>query len=133
MIRMMPAMTLAVLLCVAGVVFGAEKKEGAFTNLEVEGFEKLIAEKDVVVLDVRTAREVAGGKIAGSVNIDWNAKDFNEQVGKMDKDKKYAVYCAASVRSPKACARMESLGFIKVYNLLGGFRAWEKAGKGVEK
>jgi rhodanese-related sulfurtransferase len=86
-----------------------------------------------VVLDVRTKKEYREGHIPGSVMIDFNADDFEQQVAKLDKNKTYLVHCAAGGRSARACKKMEQLGFKKLYNLEGGMGAWEKAGKPVEK
>jgi len=108
-----------------------EKK--AFQTIDVTAFEKLRADKKNVVLDVRTTREFEAGHVPGAVNIDVNAADFPEKVAKFDKSKTYLVHCAAGVRSAKACDKMSKLGFPKLYNLEGGFRAWEKAGNNPEK
>ena len=110
---------------------GADKK--AFKNVDVAGFEKLRANKENVVLDVRTAKEFQAGHIPGAVNIDVNAADFQDKVAKLDKTKTYLVHCAAGVRSAKACDKMSQLDFPKLYNLEGGFRAWEKGGNNPQK
>jgi len=112
----------------------AEKKEAKpFKNVDVAGFEKLRADRKNVVLDVRTREEYAAGHIAGAVNIDVNAPDFEEKVSKLDKNHTYLVHCAAGARSAKACGKMSKLDFPKLYNLEGGFRAWEKAGNKADK
>jgi len=112
----------------------AEKKEAKpFKNVSVAGFEKLRADRKNVVLDVRSKEEYAAGHIAGAVNIDVNAPDFEEKVAKLDKNKTYLVHCGAGVRSAKACDKMSKLDFPKLYNLEGGFKAWEKAGNKAEK
>ena len=51
-----------------------------FENADAEGFEQVINEPDVVLLDVRTAEEYAEGHIAGAVNIDQSQSNF---VGKV--------------------------------------------------
>ena len=102
-------------------------------NVSVDEFEKLRADRKNIVLDVRTREEYAAGHIPGAVNIDVNAPDFLEKVAKLDKNKTYLVHCAAGGRSAKACDRMSRLDFPKLYNLGGGFRAWEKAGHKPEK
>jgi rhodanese-related sulfurtransferase len=43
------------------------------------------------------------------------------------------VHCAAGVRSRKACEKMEKMNFEKLYNLEGGYKAWEKAGNKGDK
>ena len=129
-------LVLAALLCLA-TTFAADPKSPAaqgVKNVGVEEFDKLRADKKNVVLDVRTAREFASGHIAGAVNIDWNGPDFEKQVAGLDKSKTYLVHCAAGGRSAKACALMnDKLKFQNCYNLEGGMKAWEKAGKPVEK
>ena len=42
-----------------------------YEDTDVEGFARLIADKDVVVLDVRTAEEYAESHIERAVNIDY--------------------------------------------------------------
>ena len=112
-----------------------DKKETAASpvkNVGVAEFEKLRAAKEPIVLDVRTSKEFADGHIAKAVNLDVNAPEFERKAAKLDKSKTYLVHCAAGVRSAKACDKMSKLGFVKLYNLEGGFRAWEKAGHKAE-
>ena len=104
-------------------------------NVKPEQFDALrkADTSSTVVLDVRTKEEYREGHIPGSVMIDFNADDFEQQVAKLDKNKTYLVHCAVGGRSARACKKMEKLGFTKLYNLEGGMGAWEKAGKPVEK
>ncbi len=112
----------------------AEKKESTrFKNIDAAEFEKLRADKKNVVLDVRTQKEFEAGHIPGAVNIDVNAPDFPEKVARLEKNKTYLVHCGAGVRSAKACDTMSHLAFPKLYNLEGGFKAWETAGNKPEK
>jgi len=105
----------------------------SFKNVGVAEFEKLRADKKNVVLDVRTQKEFAEGHVPGAVNIDVNAADFPEKVAKLDKSRTYLVHCAAGRRSVKACEKLGTLSFPKLYNLEGGFNAWQKAGNKAEK
>jgi phage shock protein E len=103
-------------------------------NIGPEGFDKIRkTDPNAVVLDVRTKEEYQKGHIAGSTLIDFNSPDFEKQIAKLDKNKTYLVHCAAGGRSAKACKKMETLNFSKLYNLEGGLGAWQKAGKPVEK
>jgi len=130
----------AIILCLTLPAFGAEEphqnggaKAHGFKNVAVEEFDKLRGDKQRQVLDVRTASEFAAGHIPGAINVDVNGPDFEKKVAALDKDKTYLVNCAAGVRSAKACGKMSQLNFTSLYNLEGGFKAWEKAGKAVEK
>ena len=104
-----------------------------FKNINPQQFEKMRAEKTNVVLDVRTKKEYDDGHIPGAVLIDFNSPDFDKKVAALDKNKTYLVHCAGGGRSSKASAKMTGLNFKNVYNLEGGYRAWEKAGNKGEK
>jgi rhodanese-related sulfurtransferase len=86
-----------------------------------------------VIIDVRTPQEYASGYINGAVNIDIGSPTFKDEIGKLDKNKTYIVYCRTGVRSAAARDIMEGLGFQHVINVLGGITAWEAAGLPVEK
>ncbi|HKQ38865.1 MAG TPA: rhodanese-like domain-containing protein [Verrucomicrobiae bacterium] len=104
-----------------------------YKNLNVEQFEKMRAEKTNIVLDVRTPKEYEAGHIPRAVLIDFNSPEFDKKIATLDKSKTYLVHCAAGGRSAKASAKMSALNFKSVYNLEGGYRAWEKAGNKGEK
>lgn len=105
----------------------------AFKNTRVDEFEKMMADAQAVILDVRTPREYKGGHIKGAINLDYYSADFELKVAAMDKSKTYLVLCASGVRSVKACNKLAGLKFDKLFNLSGGFMAWQGAGKPVEK
>src|SRR5262245_30555336 len=101
-------------------------------NVGVEEFDKLRAQTNAVVLDVRTKREFDAGHIPGAINLDANAADFQEKAAKLDRGRTYLVHCAAGVRSARACNALDKLSFTNLVNLEPGFNAWKKAGKPVE-
>jgi rhodanese-related sulfurtransferase len=119
---------LSALILISSSAFAADYK-----NLNVEQFEKMRAEKTNVVLDVRTKKEYDAGHIPGAVLIDFNAPDFEKKIATLDKNKTYLVHCASGGRSAKAAAKISALNVKSVYNLEGGYRAWEKAGNKGEK
>jgi rhodanese-related sulfurtransferase len=103
-------------------------------NISVDDADKLLkSDHSVIVLDVRTADEFKTGHIPGAKNLDFFADDFAKQVAALDKSKTYLVHCAAGGRSSKACKVFEKENFPSVLHLNEGFKAWEKAGKPVEK
>ncbi len=113
-----------------GVAAKAAEGKG-FKTIRAEEFDKLRADKTNVVLDVRRTVEFTSGHVAGAVQIDFTAPDFEQKISALDKSKTYLVYCAVGGRSSRACEKMSQLGFTKVYNLEGGIIAWKKAGKPV--
>lgn len=102
---------------------------GATTvDVEPEKFAELTKEKDAVILDVRSAFEFGGDKIAGAQNMSYTSSGFRAYLEKLDKNKSYLVYCASGSRSVGAVKQMKSMGFEKVYNLKGGIEHWKSSG-----
>ena len=108
-------------------------RSGGFQDLSVEEFAQMSADNHNVILDVRTPGEFNAGHIPGALNLDVNAPDFKEKAAALDKNKVFLVHCASGVRSVRACEKLSRLDFLKLYNLPGGFKAWVKAGKPVQK
>jgi rhodanese-related sulfurtransferase len=107
------------------MAFKGIRQSNAFSNLDVKSFaEKIMKDKEVIILDVRTPAEFAEGAIKGAINIDVNASNFKKKVSTLDKEKSYLIYCRSGMRSVKACNLMAENGFNKMFNLLGGYQAW---------
>lgn len=89
-------------------------------------FKKLMKDPSAQIVDVRTSKEVAEGKIAGSMNIDYFSATFlTTAEKKLDKNKPVLVYCAAGGRSASAAKDLKKAGFKKVYDLEGGYDSWK--------
>ncbi|MFK7980253.1 MAG: rhodanese-like domain-containing protein [Saprospiraceae bacterium] len=91
---------------------------------------KAIATKadNIVVLDVRTPKEVAQGVIPGAKVMNFYDDNFKVELGKLDKSKTYMVYCKSGGRSGKACKALEDAGISSYHNLKGGITAWKQEG-----
>lgn len=102
---------------------------GSGQQLDAKAFsDKLNAESNPVLLDVRTPGEFSGGYIKGAINIDYNSGDFSEKVNKLDKSEPVFVYCLSGGRSSSAANQMRSSGFKNVIELKGGIMKWKAAG-----
>ncbi|WP_430931074.1 rhodanese-like domain-containing protein, partial [Robiginitalea biformata] len=76
--------------------------------------------------DVRTAEEMEEGYIPGPIQIDiYSGQGFLDEVEKLDKCKSYYVYCRSGNRSGQRCSLMQSKGFERTYNLVGGMLEWD--------
>ena len=104
---------------------------GSFSNVKVDEFERLCKTGNPIILDVRTPKEFAVGHLPGATNVDLFASNFRKVIGTLDTNKTCLVYCAGGGRGAKACEGMAN--FPRLYNLTGGFQAWQKAKKAVEK
>ena len=84
------------------------------------------------VVDVRTAREYAGGHVAGALHADLLAGDLERRVAELDRAEPVYLYCASGHRSGRAAAVLEGLGFERVVNA-GGIGALAQAGVPIER
>jgi len=63
-----------------------------------------------------------------ALNIDVEGSQFDAEIGKLDKEATYAVYCRSGRRSQVAIDRMKNAGFTNLVNLNAGVQEWAAAG-----
>lgn len=105
-----------------------------YSKLKMKELNELIQkDSNLIIIDVRTPYEYTQGHIPKSKNIDVNGTNFKEEISKLDKNQKYAVYCRSGTRSLNAYNKMIDLRFKNLYNVDQGFGAWEQLGLPIEK
>ena len=72
-----------------------------------------------------TPEEVAEGKIENALEIDYYADDFEKEMNALDKSKSLFLYCRSGGRSGNAAELLKNAGFVKVYNMEGGYNAFK--------
>ena len=127
--RRMKKLILKVLMCLSPMCMSCQSKQ-AFKSVDVDEFEKVMADTSYVLLDVRTATEYAEGHIPGThFNIDVLQESFeNEALKVLGKGKKVALYCRSGNRSKNAARILAKKGY-QVVELSTGFKGWKAAGK----
>ena len=88
---------------------------------------------DFVIIDVRTLEEYNNGHIKNAVLISYSSPDFREKISKLERDKKYLIYCRTGGRSSGARSIMEELGFRYIYHMNGGISGWLSQGLPIVK
>lgn len=98
----------------------------------VQGLKAAMDAGDVVLIDVRTPQEYAGGHAPGAKNIPLS--DLSSRISELDahKDGEVHLICASGRRSAKATSMLAEAGFAKPINVEGGTQAWVAAGLPVE-
>ena len=96
--------------------------KGLVKNYHWHDVESLPRDGSIILLDVRTPAEVAGGKIDGFINIPL--ENLRGNIDKLDKSKPVYVLCRSGLRSYIACRILMGHGF-DAYNLSGGYRLYE--------
>lgn len=89
---------------------------------------------NIQLIDVRTPQEYAGGTISNrdevkAVNIDFLSDDFEQKLNTLDKQKPILIFCAKGGRSAQAAVKAKELGFETIYDLDGGYGAWQQQSK----
>ena len=121
------------LLFAVGCLTCASAAETNIIHVNAQQAQQLVTQKKVVVLDVRTPKEFAGGHIAGATNINFRSPDFAKVISTLDTHKTYLVHCASGGRSTQSLPTFQKLEFKHIYHLDGGIQSWEKAGLPVTK
>lgn len=107
----------------------AEKK--AETVLPPQEFDaKYKSTANAILLDVRTIEEVVNGKIASAKNIVWD-EVFATKLDTLAHQPLF-VYCGSGIRSAKAAKILREKGYVEVYELEGGMKAWKATGMEVK-
>ena len=84
---------------------------------------------DFIIIDVRLSKWLAYGYIEGAVNIPLNTSNpatFESEVANLDKNNTYLIYCPDGCGA--ATQMMSSLGFIRIYDIEGGYGRWVEEG-----
>jgi len=79
--------------------------------------------EDTILVDVRTAEEVALGTIEGAINISVN--DIRQKLSRLDKSKAIYLFCGVGMRGYIAARILAQNGFDRVYNLSGGLKVYK--------
>jgi len=88
---------------------------------------------NVVLLDVREPKEYEGGRLPKAIHIPLSQlASRGQELAKLT-GRPVVVYCERGNRSRTAGGQLAKQGFADLYNLTGGFRAWQSAGLPVEK
>ena len=114
---------LVLALVLTGVTNFAPKTTGYRQVTTEEAANIMQTEENYVILDVRTAQELASGHIPGAVLLP------NETIGTEDipllpdKDQLILVYCRSGNRSKQAAEKLAQLGYTNIVEF-GGINSW---------
>ena len=113
----------------AVIAFCCAARGAAVHRLNPQDAEKLLAEGDVYLLDVRTPKEFEIGHIPNAQLIPLRELDGRLKELPKDRTQPVLVYCSNGDRSAKAAHLLYREGRKDVYTLTGGLRAWVAAQK----
>ena len=89
--------------------------------LSGKSWNKLIAKKGTLVIDVRKPFEYSVGTFKNAMNPNiQNFRDFPKFLSKVEKTKPVAMFCTGGIRCEKASIFLKKKGFKNVFQLKGG-------------
>ena len=109
---------------------GTAVEEVTFTDIGVTELQTMLANKDFPLVNVHIPFE---GDLPGT-DVSIRFDDIANQLDLLpaDKNAKVVLYCRSGSMSVTAAQTLTRLGYTNVYNLVGGFRAWQEAGLPME-
>jgi rhodanese-related sulfurtransferase len=120
------------IVCLLSMNFGAAAAYDSLTAAQLH--QRLLDKDTLLILDVRefTTSEYLGNHIAEPAGqlpltpacMPWNSGVLQANYSRLPKNIDIIVQCSSGGRSKKASAFLDSLGFTRIFNMLGGFSAW---------
>jgi len=97
-----------------------------FKTISVDELSQAMKTKDFLLINVYVPVE---GDIPGT-DLDLPFNEIEKQIKKLpaDKDAKIILYCRSGNKSRTAAQTLVGLGYTNIFNLAGGYTAWEAAG-----
>ena len=121
--------TLSIIMVSASPDSGPGISSNAVNVSTPDAYALMESRPDMVIIDVRTPQEYQAGHLDGAINLDYYSSGFLDRLKALDKNSTYIVYCRKGIRGGIALVMMRSLGFKKVYNILGGIALWAEEGR----
>lgn len=92
-----------------------------------KNFDEKIKENDTILIDIRTPEEKVYYWYIENTDkyIDMYSSDFQAEIDKLDKTKKYLIYCFHWNRTQVLLWYMKNAWFKSVYDLIWWIQMWE--------
>ena len=105
-----------------------QKENNSFEQISLESFKEELESWETILIDVRKKEEQEKYWVVSDdqLHIVYWENNFEEEILKLDKTKKYLIYCWHGVRSTAARDLMQENGFSWVKDLEGGIDTWNK-------
>ena len=104
-------------------------KDNLVRQFYFEDLDKIIKDKNAILLDVRDEYEFKHGHIHTPINIPLDS--LRKNLNKLDKNKTYYLICYSALRSYYAYRILSQYGF-DCYHLAGGFRLYNAVKKDLD-
>ena len=99
-------------------------------EVDVQELNRMISEREVLVIDVRETHEYEEEHIPGTLLLPLSFLEAD--LLPIITEKKIVMACRTGQRSAAAAKQLMNEGFLNVLNLRGGVEAWAEAGLELE-
>jgi len=97
-----------------------------------ETCERMIANLEAKLVDVREDHEWEAAHAAGSIHLGKGIIERDVEATIPDKDAEVILYCGGGFRSALAADVLQSMGYTNVFSMAGGWKAWKESGAEIE-
>jgi rhodanese-related sulfurtransferase len=94
--------------------------------------DRLAANRDALIIDVREDHEWEDAHAAGSIHLGKGIIERDIEMTVPDKATELILYCGGGYRSALAADVLQGMGFTNVWSMAGGWKAWKESGAPVE-
>lgn len=106
-----------------------EEARGQVQECPVEFVKRHLEEKiTCYVVDVREDHEVNSGMVPGALHLGKGILERDIETTIPDKQATVILYCGGGYRSVLAAESLQKMGYIHVWSMEGGIKAWKEAG-----
>lgn len=119
----MKMLFLSVILC---QMLATANGQNPVNQLGSREFNRIINDRDGILLDVRTQNEFRNGHIENAGQLNYYALDFKKKILLLPRNQDIYLYCNTGYRSQKAAEILIKNGYTNVYNLEHGTMEWNK-------
>jgi len=122
-------MRMVLLISMLLIIFSACENGGVFQEPHISTIsfvqaQDLIADGDIIIIDVRTLAEFNTGRIPGAILLQYDTISADTIYFLQGDRRPIFVYCRAGRRSLIAAEKLQELGFYTIYNLGDGLDSW---------
>jgi len=107
-----------------------KKRKSAKADIQIlsaEAYQKAIHNNRVLLVDVRTPGEYKQGYIEKAINLNiFNRGAFKNYFEKVSRNTPVYLYCRSGQRSQQAARLLGRMGFTQLFDLRGGYIAWQR-------
>ena len=97
-----------------------------YKNISIIECQKLIAERNPLILDCRDVKNYQGGHLENALHVHDGL--VNSLIKRGDKQRSLLIYCYHGHASQHLAEIFSDFGFSDVYSLEGGFTQWQQQG-----